>query len=120
MPVLTRCLIALFVMSLLTFACTPKTATKIDTSNVPVVTYSEISPIILRSCAPCHFPDQGGNKPAFNTYLLAKSNMAKMLKRVQLPQSNFRFMPYKGKKEALSQEEIELLKNWALGGYREG
>lgn len=119
MSILTRCLIALFVMSLLTFACTPKTATKVD-ANVPLVTYADVSPILLRSCAPCHYPDQDGGVLAFNTYPTAKKHLSKMLRRVQLPQDNHRFMPYELQKEALSAEEIEQLKNWARGGYRQG
>lgn len=121
MPVLTRVFIALFLLSFLTFACTPKTATKMDVpSDVPVVTYAEISPILLRSCSPCHYPDQDGQVLALDNYTQVKKHLSKMLRRVELPQDHPKFMPYELQQEALSVDEITRLKNWAQGGYRQG
>lgn len=121
MPVLTRFLMAIFLLAILTFACTPKTTTKVDVpTNVPEVTYADISPILLRSCSPCHYPDQDGKLLALDSYTQVKKHLSKMLRRVELPQDNPKFMPYELQREALSADEITRLKNWAQGGYRQG
>ncbi|MBK7343703.1 MAG: hypothetical protein IPJ06_11820 [Saprospiraceae bacterium] len=89
-------------------------------TNVPEVTYADISPILLRSCSPCHYPDQDGKLLALDNYTQVKKHLSKMLRRVELPQDNPKFMPYELQREALSADEITRLKNWAQGGYRRG
>jgi hypothetical protein len=86
----------------------------------PMVTYAaNIAPIMERSCAPCHYPEKKGKKMPLDTYVTVKDNLAEVLERVQLPKDHLRFMPYEHKKQDLSAEEIEMLKNWARGGFIE-
>ena len=47
-----------------------------------------------------------------NTYAAAKENITDILTRVQLPSEDIKFMPFKGKRAALTNQELELFKNW--------
>lgn len=83
----------------------------------PMVSYeNDVSPILSRSCAPCHFPDAGKKLP-LNTYEAAKEHVDAILARVQLPEDNWKFMPYKNKKPSLTKEEIDMVKRWAGKGF---
>ena len=75
----------------------------------------DISPMLSRSCAPCHFPD--GNKLPLNTYDAAKEHVDAILARVQLPEDNGKFMPFKNKKPSLTKDEIDTIKRWAGKGF---
>lgn len=111
----------LFLAAVLVAACSPKTApTKTpEAAPVPKVTYAaDIAPLLLNKCAPCHYPGQQGKKLPIDTYEAAKQHLNEMIVRVELPQSDPKFMPFKLKKPALTAEEIELLKNWGRGGYK--
>lgn len=82
------------------------------TSKKNVISYTQnIAPIIENSCTPCHFPEQG-KKKMLNTYDAVKENIEDILRRVQLADTDKEFMPFKSKKPALSNEQIELLKGW--------
>lgn len=82
------------------------------------VSYSEdIRPIIERSCFPCHAADS--KKEHFTNYEEVKDEIEDILYRVQLDQNNKRFMPFKKKKPSLNNEEITLLKEWAVKGFKE-
>lgn len=83
----------------------------------PSVSYEkDVSPIIARSCSPCHFPPDG-KKEALDSYASVKDNIDYILSRVQLPEDHMKFMPFKNKKPSLSKEEIDLLKRWAGKGF---
>ncbi len=86
----------------------------------PKVTYTaDVAPLIDRSCSPCHFPERRGRKEPLDSYDHMKTELAEVLERVQLDESSLKFMPYEKKKQPLSEAEIELLKNWARGGFLE-
>lgn len=72
---------------------------------------TDLKPLILRSCSPCHFPEKGRVK-FLDTYSGIRNNIAEILIRVQLPVHNEKFMPYLSKKQALSSDEIGLIKTW--------
>ncbi len=118
---------AVFILFLIvTFvACSQKTAPTAspepkEAYDGPRVTYiDDIVPIMKRSCSPCHYPQEGGKKEAFDTYASVKDHMVEILERVQLPETSLKFMPYEKKRQPLSAEEIELFKNWARGGFIE-
>ncbi|MCB0427677.1 MAG: hypothetical protein KDD20_04385 [Mangrovimonas sp.] len=83
----------------------------------PAVSYeTDISPMMTRSCAPCHFPEEGKKQP-LNTLESVKEHIDDILVRVQLPESNFKYMPFKSKKPALTADEITMLKRWAGQGF---
>jgi hypothetical protein len=107
----------LLVFSWMLMNCNPSKKLAQKTGEAPAVTYvGDIKPLMERSCAPCHFPDQDGRKAALDSYATVSKNAEDILQRVQLPETDKLFMPFKNKKEPFTQEEIELLKQWmALG-----
>lgn len=80
--------------------------------NETMISYNaDLQPLILRSCSPCHFPEKGRVK-FLDTYSSIRNNIAEILVRVQLPAHDEKFMPYLSKKQALSSDEIGLIKTW--------
>lgn len=102
-------------------SCSRKTAPAAKAEyDGPKVSYSaNIAPLVERSCSPCHYPEKGGNKAALDSYEGLKAEFREVIKRVQLPEDDANFMPFKHKREALTAEEVELLKNWSKGGFPE-
>jgi hypothetical protein len=104
----------LLVLSL-PFCTTTKKAAGSNTS-VPAYTYTaDVAPIIAARCTPCHFPETG-KKKFLDTYGAVSSTIDEILHRVQLPQDSIRFMPFKAKKEPLSDSLIMVLQLWKEGG----
>lgn len=102
--------------SVLVFACSPKLA---PSAATPKVTYlADIAPLLEKSCTPCHFPAQNGKKAPLDSYEQVEKYYNASIKRVQLPTDDEEFMPFKLKKPALTPEEIQLLQNWAAGGFQ--
>ncbi|WP_417602454.1 hypothetical protein [Owenweeksia hongkongensis] len=104
-------------------ACSQKTAPAAKVEKPyegPKVSYNEhIAPLMERSCSPCHYPSKNGRKQPFDTYTSVKDRHDDILYRVQLPSNNFRHMPYMNENPSLTAEEIQMLKNWAHGGFLE-
>ncbi|HJW29643.1 MAG TPA: hypothetical protein VJ508_10455 [Saprospiraceae bacterium] len=75
----------------------------------------DIAPILQVHCTPCHFPP-GGQKKPLNTYEALRDNIDAVLFRVQLPQTDPKFMPFKMKKEPLSDSLIQVIKLWRDAG----
>lgn len=104
-------------------ACSQKTApaAKVEEPyDGPKISYvSDIAPIMERSCAPCHYPAQDGNKEALDTYAAVKDELDEILYHVQLPSDHYKHMPYKNKKPDFTPEEIQMLKDWARSGFIE-
>ena len=102
-----------FVIILLSMQFCKSSATMItDTSDKPVSYEKDISPIMKLKCTPCHFPEHG-RKEMLDTYAATKEHIEDILHRVQLPETDKKFMPFKSKREPLTKEEIELFKKWA-------
>ncbi|MCB9224252.1 MAG: hypothetical protein R2780_02205 [Crocinitomicaceae bacterium] len=76
-----------------------------------------IQPIMLRSCTPCHFPEQG-RKAMLNTYELTVQNIDPILERIKLDTTAMGFMPYKNKRLALTPSEIEIFEKWKEQGFK--
>lgn len=95
-------------------SCAKKT-TAVTDAKKPSVTYAlNIQPLIETKCAPCHLPAKGGRKTPFDTYETAMAYIDPMINRVQMASTEKGFMPFKN--EALSAEEIALLKKWKAEG----
>ena len=86
-------------------------AAPVETFENPVSYARQIQPIMVQKCTPCHFPEQG-RKKMLDTYEATRDNVQDILHRVQLPADHIEYMPFKGKKEALTAGEIDLLKQW--------
>ncbi len=72
---------------------------------------TDVAPILATSCTPCHFPPEGRKKP-YENYEHVKADIASIIERVKLPETDARFMPFKSKKPALTQNQIAILETW--------
>ncbi|UKN03735.1 hypothetical protein K6119_09550 [Paracrocinitomix mangrovi] len=99
-------------------SCDATKKSKEQNDGPPVSYKKDIYPIMERSCTPCHFPEKG-RKEMLNNYETTVANIDEIIKRIQLKPNDIKFMPYKQKKQALSAEEIALLKNWQAQGMPE-
>jgi hypothetical protein len=103
----------------LPFCTTSKNAAGNKKIKAPTYAYdTDIAPIILAHCSPCHFPPQGQKLP-LNSYMAVHDHIDEMLARVQLPQDNIKFMPFKQKKEPLTDSLIMVIKTWKDAGMLE-
>ena len=90
--------------------------TKKAAPSADAVSYAgDIAPMIQAHCAPCHFPDRGKVK-FLDTYASARNNIDEMIARVQLPADNEEFMPFKSKRDPLSESQIATLIKWKSQG----
>lgn len=107
---LTLLLLAIIILP---FCKTTKSAA--GKSAKPVTYTADVAPILMDRCTPCHFPD-GGKKKFLDTYAAVSTNIDSILWRVQLPKDHPKFMPFKSKKEPLSDSLIMVLKVWKETG----
>ncbi|MEP6647308.1 MAG: hypothetical protein ABJC12_09460 [Saprospiraceae bacterium] len=107
--------ILLFILLCSAFAlqfCSSSKKAMADKHKVVMMSYAkDISPIISARCSPCHFPESGKKLP-LNSYDALVTNVDAILMRVQLPQDDPHFMPWKSKKEPLSDSLIQVIKLW--------
>ncbi|MAD96175.1 MAG: hypothetical protein CMB99_02505 [Flavobacteriaceae bacterium] len=81
-------------------------------SEITGVTYTnDIKPIMAKKCTPCHFP-KFGRKKMLDTYVATRENITDIIARVQLPKDDIKYMPFKSKRPALTDQELEIFKNW--------
>lgn len=84
----------------------------------PKVTYeTDVKPLLAGKCTPCHFPANGGNKKALDTYAAAKADLDDIVHRVELNPTDRGFMPFR--KAKLSDSTIAVLKQWKADGMLE-
>jgi uncharacterized membrane protein len=101
--------------------CKPAQTTTADTSRknvAPVVLVSyekDIRPLMLERCTPCHFPEMG-KKKMFDTYASTKTDVNEIIRRIKLKPEEIQFMPFKSKKPALTEKEIQLFSDWLSQG----
>jgi len=114
-------ILMLFVFLALQFCKTTEVSTKKnnDLKEESLISYSrDILPIMIQKCTPCHFPPYG-KKKMLDTYFATKENIEDILTRVQLDENHKGFMPFKSKKEPMTESEINLLKKWISTGMSE-
>lgn len=78
----------------------------------------DIKPLMVRSCTPCHFPENG-KKKMLDTHDKVVSDIAEIIKRIELQPEEKGYMPFKSKRQAFSAEEVALLKTWVDQGMKE-
>jgi len=85
---------------------------KMNKAKEPAVSFEkDVMPILQTRCTPCHFPP-GGRKKPLNTYDAVKANIVDVITRVKLSPTANGFMPWQGKKPALSDTMINTLEQW--------
>lgn len=105
-------LIALVSVFALQFCSTSKNAAANKKKKVPMLSWqTDISPVMQVRCTPCHFPETG-KKKFLDTYTATRDNIDSILYRIQLTPDNPKFMPWKSKKEPLSDSLIQVFKLW--------
>ncbi len=73
--------------------------------------------VIMANCSPCHIPEKGGNKKAYDNYANTKADIDEILRRIQLNPEEKGFMPFK--KAKLSDSTIAVFKQWKEQGMLE-
>ena len=109
-----KVLVLIFSVGLLQFCSSSKKmkAKAMTSSNISYTT--QINPIIINKCSPCHIAGKGNKKP-LDSYEALKSNMDEILVRVQKNPDEKGFMPFKHPK--LSDSTIQLLAQWKSSGF---
>jgi uncharacterized membrane protein len=100
--------------------CKPTQTTTADTSKIVapenLVSYEkDIRPLMLERCTPCHFPETG-KKKMFDTYVATKGDVNEIVTRIKLNPEDVKFMPFKSKKPALTEKEVQLFSDWLSQG----
>jgi len=98
------------------YCATTKTA-PVKPVAVSKVTYvSNVQPVLIKNCSPCHFPPQG-TKKALNTYLAAKGEIDDIIEAIKKNPGERGFMPSKHAK--LSDSTINVFVQWKNDGLLE-
>ena len=85
---------------------------------VKKISYQDnVMALVETNCAPCHFPDKGGNKKPLNTYTAVSGQIDEVLRRIQLQPTERGFMPRQ--KARLSDADINTIKQWKTDGLTE-
>jgi hypothetical protein len=85
---------------------------------IPKISYqANIAPLLEANCAPCHFPNKGGNKKALDSYATTVAQYDDLLRRISLNPTDRGFMP--NRKPKLSDSTINVIKQWKLDGMLE-
>ena len=105
-------LFALICIIALPFCSTSKKSMGDKNKTEPKVSYvTDIAPIMAERCTPCHFPN-GGKKKYLDTYAAVSENIDAIIYRIDLPVDSSRFMPFRSKKEPLSDSLVQVFKMW--------
>ncbi len=91
--------------------CGPSKNVTKPSATATVFYQKDIVPMLKTSCTPCHFPPDG-KVEALDNYTAVKKHIDEIIERVKLPQSDIKFMPYKMKKPAFTEAEINTLVKW--------
>jgi uncharacterized membrane protein len=83
-----------------------------------VVYANELQTVIVGNCSPCHIPEKGGKKKAYDNYANVKSDIDDIIRRIELSPSEKGFMPMR-KETKLSDSTIAVFKKWKEDGMLE-
>jgi len=110
------CLWTFSLLGLISCKSIEKTSSDSEKQMTQTVSYqTDIKPIMMRSCSPCHFPEKG-RKKHLDTYEAVSGSITQIIKMVSLDPSDEYFMPFESKKQPLSEQEIELFETWKAEG----
>ena len=79
---------------------------------------ADIQPLMAASCTPCHFPENG-KKEMLHTYDATRLNIKDIIARVEMNPEEKGFMPFKSKKPPLTDEQIQMFRDWLAQGFPE-
>ena len=115
----THSFLFLLAMTVFVFSyCSSSKKTKASKMENPKLAYeNSVQTIIAAYCSPCHIPEKGGRKKAYDNYANVKSDIDEMIRRVELYPHDKGFMPFE--KTKLSDSTIALFKQWKVDGLLE-
>lgn len=93
-----------------------KSGGSVSASEASVSYARDLAPLMLKNCAPCHFPETG-KADQLDNYDRVRRHIRGILHRVQLDPSNDSYMPFKQKKPAWTEAEIALFQQWQAEGF---
>jgi uncharacterized membrane protein len=93
-----------------------KAASKKETAKM--VYENSLQTLIVGNCSPCHIPQKGGQKKAYDNYANVKTDIDDILRRIELTPGEKGFMPFR-KTEKLSDSTIAVFKQWKADGLLE-
>ena len=93
-----------------------KKAAKADTPKLSFE--NSVHSTIVGYCSPCHIPEKGGKKKAYDNYANVKADIDEIIRRMELNPTEKGFMPFK-KTEKLSDSTIAIFKKWKEDGLLE-
>jgi hypothetical protein len=85
-----------------------------DDDEVKTSFDTQIKPILVAKCAPCHLKD-GGSPRLYDNYDVVKADVDKIISRIEKDVKDPLFMPL-GATAKLPQAEIDLIKKWKADG----
>lgn len=91
-------------------------ASKAETLQVSYA--NNVQTLIVGNCSPCHIPEKGGRKKAYDNYANVKTDIDEIIRRIELNPHEKGFMPFK-KTEKLNDSTIALFKEWKDNGLLE-
>ena len=78
---------------------------------------NDIKTVVAGYCSPCHIPEKGGKKKAYDNYANVKADIDDIIRRIELNPDQRGFMPFKGNK--LSDSTVAIFKQWKEQGLSE-
>lgn len=93
-----------------------KKAAKADTPKLSFE--NSVHSTIVGYCSPCHIPEKGGKKKAYDNYANVKADIDEIIRRMEMNPTEKGFMPLK-KTEKLSDSTIAIFKKWKEEGLLE-
>lgn len=85
----------------------------------PKMTFeANVKPLIMANCAPCHIPDKGGRKKAYDTFSPNVADIDNIIARIEKQPTERGFMPFRGANR-LSDSVINVFKQWKADGLLE-
>jgi len=78
---------------------------------------TNVKPLIVANCAPCHLPDKGGRKKPYDTFAPVLADIDNIIARIDMHPGDRGFMPFK--RERLSDSTIAIFKQWKTDGLLE-
>jgi uncharacterized membrane protein len=96
-----------------------KSSKKLAAAAPPKMVFeNSLQTLIVGNCSPCHIPEKGGKKKAYDNYANVKSDIDEIIRRVELNPTEKGFMPFR-KETKLSDSTIAVFKKWKEDGMLE-
>jgi len=84
----------------------------------PLAFENGLQTVIVGNCSPCHIPQKGGQKKAYDNYANVKTDIDEIIRRIELTPGEKGFMPFK-KTEKLNDSTVAVFKQWKADGLLE-